>query len=455
MEARQYNCSCLRRHQWKISLLVLVIIAAAVAVSLVIVEPWNNKNNHSTNDTAKANAYTPALNEPFDYQNGTVKMRGVNLGGWLVLESFVTPSLFNPYIANGVVDEWTFCQHLGLPAATALLDNHYNTWVTEDTFIRIRDLGLNHVRIPIGFWAMGNLVAGEPYVPNLSWKYLLRAIEWARKYGIRAIVELHAAPGSQNGWDHSGKVGVINWINGTNGVANAQRTLSYLQQMSTFFASPDYAHVNPIVGLLNEPIANLIGSDKVKAWYTQAFAVVHTAGGGAETHNYVMFDDRLKRMNRTAQLAFACQTWGSDLTTSTKAFGPTMVGEFTVAVKHCTTYLNGIGAPPQSPNVTYCQNDTSTFDAAYKTFLGNFFNAQVDAFEQGAGWFFWNFKTESMPLWSYFDGVDNGWIPKDANNRGPSFCAANGYPVNGINKEGNNVNAIMESRKRTNINTQP
>ncbi|KAF9982519.1 hypothetical protein BGZ75_006107, partial [Mortierella antarctica] len=348
-----------------ISLLALVIIAAAVAVSLVIAKPWNNKNNHSTNDTAKVNAYTPALNEPFDYQNGT--------------------------IANGVVDEWTLCQHLGLPAATALLDNHYNTWVTEDTFIRIRDLGLNHVRIPIGFWAMGKLVAGEPYVPNLSWKYLLRAIEWARKYGIRVIVELHAAPGSQNGWDHSGKVGAINWINGTIGAANAQRTLPYLQQLSTFFASPDHAHVNPIVGLLNEPIASLIGGDKKLR---------------RETHNCAMFDDSLKRMNRTAQLAFACQTWGSDLTTSTKVFGPTMVGEFTVAVKHCTTYLNGIGAPPQSPN--------------------------VDAFEQGAGWFFWNFKTESMPLWSYFDGVDKGWIPKDANNRGPSFCAANGYPVNVI-----------------------
>ncbi|GJJ77519.1 glucan 1,3-beta-glucosidase [Entomortierella parvispora] len=438
MEGCQDNRSCLRRHQWKIRVLVLIIIAAAVAISLAIVKPWNN--NHSTNNTAKVNAYTPALNELFDYQNGTDKMRGVNLGGWLILEPFITPSLFNPYIANGIVDEWTLCQHLGLPAATALLDNHYNTWVTEDTFIRIRDLGLNHVRIPIGFWAMGNLVAGEPYVPNLSWKYLLRAIEWARKYGIRVIVELHAAPGSQNGWDHSGKAGAINWIKGTNGAANAQRTLLYLQQMSTFFASSDHAHVIPIMGLLNEPVANSIGLDKVKAWYTQALAVVRAAGGGAgkgpwaiihdgflETHNYVMFDESLKRMNRTAQLAFACQTWGSDMTTSTKTFGPTMVGEFTVAVKYCTTYLNGISAPP---NVPYCQNDTSTFDAAYKTFLGNFFNAQVDAFEQGAGWFFWNFKTESMPLWSYFDGVDNGWIPKDANNRGPSFCATNGYPVN-------------------------
>lgn len=26
---------------------------------------------------------------------------------------------------------------------------------------------------------------------------------WCRKYGIRVIIDLHAAPGSQNGWEHS------------------------------------------------------------------------------------------------------------------------------------------------------------------------------------------------------------------------------------------------------------
>ncbi|GJJ68080.1 glucan 1,3-beta-glucosidase [Entomortierella parvispora] len=507
MGATQDNRSCLRRHRWKISLLVLIVVAAAVVVPLVIVKPWDkNKSNNSTNnsnsnsnnnnntnppppvnpsqpiipshnDTAKANAYTPALDQPFDYQGGSVKMRGVNLGGWLVLEPFITPSLFDPYIPNGVVDEWTLCQHLGLDAATKLLDNHYNTWVTEDTFIRIRDLGLNHVRVPIGFWAMGNLVAGEPYVPNLSWKYLVRAIEWARKYGIRVQVELHGAPGSQNGWNHSGRLGAVNWINGTDGATNALRTLPYLQQMSTFFASPDYAHVDPIMGMLNEPNAQVIGGDKVKAWYQQALGVVRTAGGGTgkgpwavihdgflglstwagflpgadrlmlDTHSYIMFDDGLIRMNQTAQLEFACKTWGSDITTSTKAFGPTMVGEFSVAVNDCAKYLNGIGlgyrwdgtfggGKPVSPNATCVgANDPTTYTAEYKQFMLNFFNAQVDAWEQGAGWFYWNFKTESNPLWSYFDGVDGGWIPKDVNNRGPSFCAANGYPVNVVNSD--------------------
>lgn len=30
--------------------------------------------------------------------------------------------------------------------------------------------------------------------------YFLKAIEWARKYGLRINLDLHAVPGSQNGW---------------------------------------------------------------------------------------------------------------------------------------------------------------------------------------------------------------------------------------------------------------
>jgi len=155
-----------------------------------------------------------------------------------------------------------------------------------------------------------------------------------------------------------------------------------------------------------------------------------------------MFDDNLMRMNTTTQLKFACETWGSDITTSTAEFGPTMVGEFSVAVNDCATYLNGIGsgnrwegtwngAPPKMPGANCAsENNAATYTPEYKLFLKNFFLAQAEAYEQGSGWTYWNFKTETNPLWSYFDGVDGGWLPKDANNRGPSFCASNGYSLN-------------------------
>lgn len=46
--------------------------------------------------------------------------------------------------------------------------------------------------------AQGRTVA-EPFLERVCWKYILRVLGWARKYGLRVNLDLHAAPGSQNG----------------------------------------------------------------------------------------------------------------------------------------------------------------------------------------------------------------------------------------------------------------
>jgi glucan 1,3-beta-glucosidase len=37
--------------------------------------------------------------------------------------------------------------------------------------------------------------------------------------------------------------------------------------------------------------------------------------------------------------------------------------------------------------------------------------------ENASGWIFWTFKAEKSPQWSYMQGVKEGWIPKDLNQR--------------------------------------
>jgi hypothetical protein len=58
---------------------------------------------------------------------------------------------------------------------------------------------LNHVRIPIGYWAY-DVGPGEPYISGQH-NYLLKAIAWASTYNLKIIVDLHGAPGSQNGYE--------------------------------------------------------------------------------------------------------------------------------------------------------------------------------------------------------------------------------------------------------------
>ncbi|KAI1321831.1 hypothetical protein EDD11_000107 [Mortierella claussenii] len=449
-------------------------------------ERFTTSSSIPISSKVQANSYTPPLDQPFLY--GQQPIRGVNLGGWLVLEPFITPSMFEPFLAQKVTDEYTLTKLLGPEKAKAHLQKHYATWVTEDTFKRIRDLGLNHVRIPIGFWALGDMEADEPYVPDLALDYLLQGLKWAAQYGIRVMVELHAAPGSQNGWNHSGRGGEIRWLNGTpEGEKNGKRTIEYTKKLLRLLQGPGMEHVSPMYGILNEPAVFMLERTTTDQWYRDAFAEMRNITGTSkgpwgvlhdgflgltewegfmprsdrlalDVHQYLIFDHYLIRLSRKEQATFPCNVWSQNMQRSIVKFGPTLVGEFSSATNDCATYLNGVGVgsrwdgsfkseddPPGNKKSDaacrssknghiedFCscdaQNKVETYSQEYRQFLTDFTQTQMDAFEQGLGWFYWNFKTETNALWSYFDGVDQGWIPKDANNR-PGGCKALGRPI--------------------------
>lgn len=100
---------------------------------------------------------------------------------------------------------------------------------------------------------------------NLFHRYFLKAIKWARKYGLRINLDLHAVPGSQNGWNHSGKLGTINFLNGPMGYANAQRTLDYIRILAEFISQPEYQNVVTMFGIINEPQAPIFGQDALSS----------------------------------------------------------------------------------------------------------------------------------------------------------------------------------------------
>lgn len=89
--------------------------------------------------------------------------------------------------------------------------------------------------------------------------YFTKAISWARKYGIRILLDLHSLPGSQNGWNHSGRSGQINWMRGAMGLANAQRSLEYLRSFTQYISQPGVKEVVPMLGLVNEILYPEVG----------------------------------------------------------------------------------------------------------------------------------------------------------------------------------------------------
>ncbi len=41
--------------------------------------------------------------------------------------------------------------------------------------------------------------------------YLKRLLQWADEIGLKILLDLHGAPGSQNGFDNSGRRGDVHW----------------------------------------------------------------------------------------------------------------------------------------------------------------------------------------------------------------------------------------------------
>ncbi|CAN4114863.1 unnamed protein product [Withania somnifera] len=216
--------------------------------------------------------------------HGYVRVRAVNLGGWLVIEGWIKPSLFDDipngdmldgtqvqlksvtlqkYISaqngggmNVSVDrdnplEWetfkasndniltadfpgmpgwddnpttfemTFVGKLqgdyqlangyGHDKAKAVLKKHRNTFITVDDFDFLYRHGINTVRIPVGWWIASDSNPPAPFIGG-SLEALDNAFSWAQAYNIKCIIDLHAAPGSQNGMEHSAsRDGTVNW----------------------------------------------------------------------------------------------------------------------------------------------------------------------------------------------------------------------------------------------------
>ncbi|KAJ7662453.1 glycoside hydrolase superfamily [Mycena rosella] len=413
---------------------------------------------------ARANSWTPALNESWTW--GVDHVYGVNLGGWFVLEPFIAPALFQQYPA--ATDEWTLSAFMRADNTLATkLEAHYDTFITEEDIAQIAGAGLNWVRVPIPFWAVstwsdvgtdGNGAVAEPFLEGVCWKYIVRLLGWARKYGIRVNLDLHTAPGSQNGYNHSGKLGQINFLNGIMGVANAQRLLDYIRIIAEFIAQPEYRDVVQMFGLVNEARMAVIGRPQLTAFYLQAHNLIRSitgygAGNGPyisvhdgflgltpfadflpgsdriilDTHPYFAFsgspDNQPIATGEDAASAGgiwpkqACNAWGSSMNGSRSAFGVTVAGEFSNGYNDCGLYLTGVNGTQSYGGDCLFWEDSSAWNSTIKAGLMQFALASMDATQD---WFFWTWKigpaadgVVRSPLWSYQLGLEGGWMPAD------------------------------------------
>ncbi|KAK2806385.1 exo-1,3-beta-glucanase [Onygenales sp. PD_10] len=377
--------------------------------------------------------------------------RGVNLGGWLVLEPWITPSIFEA-AGDAAVDEYTLSQTLG-GNAKSRLSKHWSSWITQGDFSQIAAAGLNHVRIPIGYWAVAPL-KGEPYVQG-QLEYLDKAIGWARGAGLKVIIDLHGAPGSQNGFDNSGRRGPITWQSGN----TVQQTLTALQRLAARYGSQ--TETITAIELLNEPFPPTVQLAPLKQFYQDGYTLIHnqpnTKNTGIaisdafrpprswngfmtpathkniylDTHHYQVFDAGVTRPvpeHVAAACAFRSQLTGLDK--------PTFVGEWSGAMTDCAKYLNGRGfgarfdgsyphGTPSGRCEGRAEGRVSGLGDGVREGIARFIEAQLDAFEGGGGgggWFFWTWRTEGAPEWDMRELLEEGVFPQPLGGRRFGGC---------------------------------
>ena len=328
-------------------------------------------------------------------------IHGVNLGGWLVLERWITPSVFKGTMAH---DEYGLCRELG-DKKTQRLTNHRDTFITEDDIRWIAQTGLDAVRLPVPYWVFGGQEPFEACGQYVDW-----LMDTALKYKLQVLIDLHAAPHSQNGNDHSGQAGRTAWHKEPGAITQTLDTIEKLTER--------YSRYPNLLGieLINEPSGKIpkntlldyfrLGYERIRR-FGDDFAVIISDSFNPhdwqdeltateykntwlDTHLYQCFSRDDKRLSIHRHLLKAKHEW-SELVAGIQVRRPVMIGEWSLSLD------------PKS----FRGMDDFERDKALQAYG----SLQMQSFEPAQAWFYWTYKTEDGGSWSMRDCVSRGWLP--------------------------------------------
>ncbi|KAH7042659.1 glucan endo-1,6-beta-glucosidase B [Macrophomina phaseolina] len=365
----------------------------------------------------------------------TNKIRGVNLGSQFIIEPWMAR---HEWAAMGCGDAEAEFQCIknqyggDIARASQVWKKHWATWINGTDLDQMVQMGLNTIRVPVGWWMKEDLVRSGEYFPKGGFAYLQSLCEHAASNGMYVIIEMHGAPGTQN----------------------AQQPFTGNYSDATYFYQSDYQsaraydflvflthaiHTHPsfrtvgALGLLNEPVFNnpLSANSQwtVSHFYPSAIAAIRAAEAALgvrppaaltltvmddlwldlsgqsdpaahltdaqrrgvlwDEHNYQ--SSPVANMKPEEVVAYAC---GDDRRTGRQPGQVKFVGEWSMAVQQ-----KGEGFTPETD---------------YKAFWNQYFVALQWNYERTRGWVWWTWKAEggarlqNWLQWSYKGLVENG-----------------------------------------------
>ena len=388
-----------------------------------------------------------------------MNIKGVNLGNWLVLEKWMSPALFEGTTAE---DEYYLPTQLSPEVYEARIKIHRSEYITERDFVTIKRMGMESVRIPVPYFIFGDR---KPFIGCIE--ELDKAFNWAEKYGLTILIDLHTVPLSQNGFDNGGISGVCKWAQEPEEIEFALSVLERLAKRygnrkglfgiqplnepitenmwETMDVQNRYAPADPELAKGSAPITMdflrqfyLDAYDRISAYMPKdKYVVIHDgfelmawkdfmqeekySNVILDTHQYLMVAEA-RGCNQTVEgyLKYIKEELQPQITEMEKYF-PVICGEwclFNSLACGCDTkggqsVLNGVEGNQQE--ILSPEEKKEIYETLAK--------AQLELWEKGSGYFYWSYKlltdTVNTPGWIGWDSwdlgrcYDFGWFPAD------------------------------------------
>jgi aryl-phospho-beta-D-glucosidase BglC (GH1 family) len=184
------------------------------------------------------------------------KIKGVNLGSWLLMEGYI--------LGGRNIPESQFKESLKTLYGEKPLKEFErlfrDNFIKEEDFKNISLMGANAIRVPFNY----RLIENSPFsYCEEGFSYLEKAFSWAEKYNLGIILDLHAAPGAQN----------CDWHSDSNGSALFWEEEEYRNRAISLWEKvvDRFKNEPSLLGydVLNEPVLGKKDTDILKQFYRQ------------------------------------------------------------------------------------------------------------------------------------------------------------------------------------------
>ncbi|KAL0573271.1 Glucan 1,3-beta-glucosidase 3 [Marasmius crinis-equi] len=339
--------------------------------------------------------FDPLLSTVYRYRH----QKSVNLGAWFVAEQWMSPSIFE--CAHG--PQAAELDITSGPNGEPILQKHWDTFITQPDFDYLASIGINTVRLPIGYWSLGPAFCQDTPFQDVShvyadsWNRVLRTLQMAEDAGIGVLVDLH-----------DGHVGLFE------NQDNMDKTISVLE-----FLVGQLAPLNNVVGvqILNEPNDD----PKLIPFYSDAITKMRAVSAEAaelplyihdafnlpkyidfvnNRTDFVVLDHHSYFVFTPSDAAEPASQHTSDINTQVSDELKSNLPRHNVVVGEWSCALT-----PES--LEHEENKDQS--------VRDFCRTQLDVYtEDTAGWAFWSYKTEDCeqdPAWCFRSAVQTGALP--------------------------------------------